>query len=70
VRQIVATIESQLDRTGLVQYGARPDNPTDPPFICANNRKLVESTGWSPRFDLPSGIADTIRWARELASRP
>lgn len=69
VRQIVSTIETQLGCTGLVQYGARPDNPTDPPFICADNRKLVASTNWSPRFDLASGIADTIRWSREHAVR-
>jgi nucleoside-diphosphate-sugar epimerase len=68
VRQIVSTIETLLDRAGLVQYGARPDNPTDPPFVCANNRKLVEATGWSPSFDLRSGLEDTIAWSREHAS--
>ena len=65
VRRIVATLERLLERQGMVRYGARPDNPTDPPFVCADNRKLVAATGWSPRFDLESGLADTIRWTRE-----
>jgi nucleoside-diphosphate-sugar epimerase len=68
VRQIVATLETLLGRSGLVQFGARPDNPTDPPFVCANNRRLVEGTGWSPRFDLASGLADTVEWARRRAN--
>ena len=62
VRDIVATIAAILDRTLLVHFGARPDNPTDPPFICANNRRLVEGTGWTPRFDLESGLRDTVAW--------
>jgi len=64
VRQIVATLESLLGRPGAAQFGARPDNPTDPPFVCANNRRLVEATGWSPRYDLAGGLAETVEWTR------
>jgi len=60
VREIVTTIAALLGRESLVKLGARPDSPTDPPFICANNRKLVQGTGWSPQYDLRSGLADTI----------
>ena len=70
VRQVVATIESILGREGLVRFGARPDNPTDPPFVCANNRKLVEGTGWSPRFDLESGLRQTVEWSRAHVPSP
>jgi nucleoside-diphosphate-sugar epimerase len=68
VRDIVATIAAILGREGQVKFGARPDNPTDPPFICADNRKLVEATGWAPRHDLRSGLEDTIA-SRGAAAR-
>ena len=60
VRDIAATIASLLGRESMLRFGARPDNPADPPFICANIRKLSEGTGWSPQFDLRSGLADAI----------
>ena len=67
VRQIVAEIASILGMSDRVKFGARPDNPTDPPFICANTRKLVQGTGWAPRFDLRSGLEDTIASRRAPA---
>lgn len=64
VRQVVSTLESLVGRPGLVRFGARPDNPTDPPCVCADNRKLVAATGWSPAHDLESGLRHTIDWSR------
>ena len=64
VRQVVSTLETLIGRRGLVRFGARPDNPTDPPYVCADNRKLVAATGWSPVHDLESGLRNTIDWSR------
>jgi nucleoside-diphosphate-sugar epimerase len=70
VREVVATIESFVGRQGLVRYGARPDNPTDPPFVVADNRRLVQGTGWSPKYDLASGLRQTLEWSKtRLATR-
>ena len=62
VREVVSTIESVIGREGLVNYGGRPDNPTDPPSVRADNRRLVAATGWAPAFDLRSGLQDTVEW--------
>jgi nucleoside-diphosphate-sugar epimerase len=32
--------------------------------VCADNRKLVAATGWSPIHDLESGLKSTIDWSR------
>src|SRR5437867_3655117 len=69
VRHIASTIESLMDRKGLVQFGARPESPTEPPCVWADRRKLVEGTGWSPRFDLRDGLQDTIDWTRRHLGR-
>jgi nucleoside-diphosphate-sugar epimerase len=62
VRDVVSTIESVIGCEGLVRYGGRPDNPTDPPCVCADNRRLVAGTGWSPSFDLRGGLQDAVAW--------
>jgi nucleoside-diphosphate-sugar epimerase len=62
IRKIVLFIAESLGRSELVHFGVRPDNPTDPPFICANNRKLVEGTHWSPKYMLEEGLKHTIKW--------
>ncbi len=70
VREIATTIAAILGMEDRVRFGARPDNPTDPPFICANIAKLERATGWAPRFDLRSGLADTIASRRAAAQLP
>ena len=65
VRDIVTTIAAILDAKDRVEFGARPDNPTDPPFICANVKRLREGTGFTPKFDLETGLRDTVTWWRE-----
>lgn len=62
VRAILETIGAKLGRTDLANFGARPYNPVDPPFIVANNTRLKTETTWKPKFDLGSGIEDTIEW--------
>jgi UDP-glucuronate decarboxylase len=64
VRTVVETIAQVLGRKDLVRFGARPDNPTDPPLICANNLKLTLGTGWKPKYDLATGLAQAISWWR------
>ena len=62
IRDLTTKIGTLLDRTELLEYGAIPYNPDDPRFVCANNRHLVEQTGWKPRFELEEGLLRTINW--------
>lgn len=39
--------------------------PSDIPAMIADNRRLVERTGWQPRFDLSSTMADVLESWRE-----
>ncbi|HTQ09909.1 MAG TPA: NAD(P)-dependent oxidoreductase [Fimbriimonadaceae bacterium] len=71
VRKIVETIGNKLGRLELANFGARPYNPTDPPFVVANSTRLKTETSWQPRYDLESGLAQTIEWweSEALSSR-
>jgi nucleoside-diphosphate-sugar epimerase len=62
VRDIATQIGLILNRTDLIALGALPYSPHDPPFLCANNRRLIENTSWKPRYDLEQGLRHTIAW--------
>lgn len=66
VREVVETIrrvvEEERGEPARVAWGAIAPRPEDPPFVCADVRKLG-SSGFRPRFDLRSGIADTVAWS-------
>jgi nucleoside-diphosphate-sugar epimerase len=65
LREVIATVASQLGGEGLVHYGSRPSPPDDPPLLVADVRRLREEIGWQPTYDLANGLADTISWWRE-----
>jgi nucleoside-diphosphate-sugar epimerase len=64
VRDLVFKIAKLVDRPELAGIGALPCNPSDPMFVCADNRRLVEGTGWKPQYDLQRGLENTIEWWR------
>lgn len=64
VRDMVATVAALLGRPDLPDFGALPYRADDPMFICANAERLKQ-IGWTPRFDLSSGLADTLQWWRQ-----
>ncbi len=69
VREIIATLARFSGGPDLVDYGARPANLMDPPFIVANNTRLVEQTGWKPKYTIETGLANTVEWwKRQLNS--
>jgi nucleoside-diphosphate-sugar epimerase len=62
IAQVVREIAAQVGRPELLKLGARPPVPNDPPFICADIRRLREGTGWTPRHGLRDGLAATLAW--------
>jgi len=66
-KQVVLEISDLLNRTDLVRFGDLPYREGDPTFVVADNRRLSGHTGWTPRYDLRKGLADTIDWWRQHA---
>lgn len=50
-------IQTETERT-------RPDK-SEVERLCCDNSKLVQNTGWAPRYDLDSGLWETIKWFEE-----
>jgi len=61
LREIVDLIGEKLDGQELLEYGP-VESKFDSPVVLADITKLRGELGWTPKFDLESGIADTINW--------
>ena len=60
VRDILDTLADRIGNKHCLGYGQRALSAGDPPIIEADARRLFEEVGFRPRFDLASGLADTI----------
>ncbi len=64
VAEVIREIADQMNRPNLVQLGALPAAENEPPLLLADVARLRDEVGWSPRYDLTSGLAETINWWR------
>lgn len=67
VASVAERLGALLGRSELLRFGARPAPQGDPAFLVANTDRLRHEVGWLPRYDLPSGLADTVAWWRSHA---
>jgi nucleoside-diphosphate-sugar epimerase len=71
VKELVGVIEDLIGTCGLVRLGARPYAEGEPMRIVAANESL-RACGWTPRYDLRTGLSATVDWWRQQidAARP
>lgn len=62
VKEVVQTIATQLDLVRLLEIGAIPLAESEPGMLCANNMRLRSEVGFQSRYDLMSGLKQTIKW--------
>lgn len=62
VRDVASTVARLLDREDLLMVGALPYRADEPMVLAASGQRLREDIGWSPRYDLQTGLAQTVRW--------
>jgi nucleoside-diphosphate-sugar epimerase len=60
--EILDTLGRILDGTARIALETLPADPSDPPLVLADMRWLQRHTGWQPRWDLETGLADTVCW--------
>lgn len=64
LRSIVEKLGELTGRTDLLRIGALPARANDLPLVVGNPAKFQRSVHWQPRFNLSSGLADTVEWWR------
>lgn len=68
IKDLVLQIAREVGQERLVRLGARPAPADEPPIIVACVARLRDEVGWSPKFDVITGVKDTVAWwRRELA---
>ena len=65
LREVALAVGEKIGCRDLVRLGARPTAENEPPLLVADVRRLRHEVGWSPRFDLDSGLEDTINWWKQ-----
>jgi nucleoside-diphosphate-sugar epimerase len=58
--EIAERLARSAGRPDLLDLGALPDRPDEPPFIVADARILREEVGFEPQFDLEAGLARAL----------
>jgi UDP-glucuronate decarboxylase len=72
VRELVLHLGRLLGCEERLIFGAVPAAPGDPPYVCADNRRLFRETGFKPQFGLEDGLRQTVGWwsQRRSSRRP
>ncbi len=69
IADLTKTIGRLMGGGELVRIGARSTSVAEPPLVVADTRRLHEEVGFSPRFDLETGLKDSIEWWRRRENR-
>jgi nucleoside-diphosphate-sugar epimerase len=64
VRDVVAEIARAAGRLDLLELGALPQRPGEPPRIVADVRRLRDEVGFTPAFGLAEGVAAAVEQLR------
>lgn len=64
LKTVVLKIAEKLNRPELVQLGAIPAPPGEPPLIAADVSRLRTEINWSPAYTLDAGLDASISWWR------
>lgn len=62
IKDVVGKIASILGRGDLPRIGSLHANPSEPPLLVADVRRLTNEVHWSPKYDIDSGLRQTIDW--------
>ncbi len=62
LRSILEMIGDLTGRGDLIQFGARPMPPQEPPQLSARVARLQNEVGFTPRYTITEGLKDTVTW--------
>jgi nucleoside-diphosphate-sugar epimerase len=67
VRAVVDEVARAAGRPELVRFGALPQRAGEPPELVADVGRLRDEVRFRPRYDLGSGIKDTVNyWKKKV----
>lgn len=67
LREVIEAVGRAAGRPELLDIGALPARPGDPPELVADVTRLREEAGFHARIRLEEGLAETVAWWRDQA---
>ena len=61
LKTIVGKIEKSIGNYGCLRLNKQPNTINEPPIIIADTKRL-NSIGWTPIYNIDTGLDDTIEW--------
>ena len=65
LKEIILSIAERLNGHDLIRFGAISAEKNEPDLLVGRNQRLIEEVGWTPRYNLKSGLDLTIEWWKE-----
>lgn len=62
IKQLIFTVAEFTGRTDLIQLGAVPTAANEPALVVADVKRLMREVGFSPKYDLKTGLSQTVEW--------
>ena len=62
LKDIIFKIAEKLGNKDLIKLGAVPPSKDEPLLLAADTSRLTSEVGWSGKYDLDSGLDETIKW--------
>ena len=59
---VARLVAEMMGHPELLRLSSQPLPPHEVACLVADNGRLRRETGWNPRFDLRSGIQQTLEW--------
>jgi len=66
LKNVIETIGDKIGRRNLIRMGVLPSPKNDPPILVANTKRLTEEVGWTPKFNINTGLDHTIQWWKSV----
>ena len=59
---VARLVAESMGHPELLRLSDQPLPAHEPPILVADTKRLRSETGWSPKFDLRTGLQNTIQW--------
>lgn len=62
LKEVICKIGEKLKQPELIRLGDIPSSKDEPPLLVGDVKRLKEEVGWNPKYDIDSGLDQTIKW--------
>ncbi|KFN02367.1 NAD-dependent epimerase/dehydratase family protein [Bacillus clarus] len=62
IKELASIIAKKMRKENLIKLGAIPFPKDEPLFVGAHVERLKNEVGWQPKYDINTGIEETIAW--------